>query len=265
MKKIIGVLLFSFLFTPKIFSQVTLVGAFNGSFNIAGINIFYDVAGNARFYYSGKMSYAPATTLDSLTFYDLNTCLPLYQTNIIYITPSWIVDINGFPAVLSGNQIVDLKTGNTVYSWANKGSVVTAYINPSDNSIRVLIATYNSSSNTNSYSVYSLGTYSPPPGVSQNLSTLPKRLSVAQNYPNPFNPSTIIQYSIPVQSHVTVQVFNIKGQLVRSLVNENKPSGSYNIQWDGNSDSGGKVSSGVYFYSVKSGDQELTRKMVMIK
>lgn len=263
MKRITGVLLFSLLFTASIFSQVTLVGGFNGSFNNAGIYIYYDVAGNARFYYSGKILDAPATTLDSLTFYDLNTCLPLYHTNIKYLIPSWIVDINGSPAVLAGNQIIDIKTGNIVYSWANGGNVEFAYINPSDNSVRVLVNTL--VNNINSYSVYSLGTYSSQSGVSVNTSTLPKRLSVAQNYPNPFNPSTIIQYSIPVQSHVTVQIFNIKGQFVRSLVNENKPSGSYNIQWDGNSDSGRKVSSGIYFYSVKSGDQELTRKMVMVK
>jgi flagellar hook assembly protein FlgD len=88
---------------------------------------------------------------------------------------------------------------------------------------------------------------------------------LSQNYPNPFNPSTTIEYTLPAPNHVVIQIFNTNGQLIRSLANEDKVTGSYSIVWDGKSNNGGKVSTGVYFYSVKAGDQELVKKMIVLK
>jgi len=97
--------------------------------------------------------------------------------------------------------------------------------------------------------------------------SLPKAFALGQNYPNPFNPSTTVAYDIPEGKEVQVRlnIYNVRGQLVRTLVNEVKSEGSYQVQWDGSSNNGQKVSSGVYFYRLVAGEFNQTRKMVILK
>jgi hypothetical protein len=86
------------------------------------------------------------------------------------------------------------------------------------------------------------------------------------NYPNPFNPTTSIRYGIKEQSNVSLKIYNVAGQLVRTLVNEaKKPAGTYSVTWDGRSNSGSAVSSGVYFYKLVSQNFTQTKKMVLLK
>jgi hypothetical protein len=85
------------------------------------------------------------------------------------------------------------------------------------------------------------------------------------NYPNPFNPNTTIAYNVTKQGQISLTIYNIKGQKVRNLVNETKPVGNYQVNWDGTSDNGKKVVSGVYFYHLESSGVSVTRKMVMLK
>ncbi|HUU28682.1 MAG TPA: choice-of-anchor D domain-containing protein [archaeon] len=96
---------------------------------------------------------------------------------------------------------------------------------------------------------------------------LPKAPSLRQNYPNPFNPTTTISYSIPENSEmpVTLNVYNIRGQLVRTLVNEVKSAGFYQVQWNGEDNRGRKITSGIYIYRIQAGDFVQTRKMVLLK
>ncbi len=98
---------------------------------------------------------------------------------------------------------------------------------------------------------------------------LPKAFSLGQNYPNPFNPSTTIAYDIPDNQAGTVavqlKVYNVRGQVVKTLVNSDKDAGHYVVQWDGRTENGEHVSSGVYFYRIKAGDFVTTRKMVLLK
>lgn len=97
---------------------------------------------------------------------------------------------------------------------------------------------------------------------------LPKAFGLAQNYPNPFNPSTTITYNIPEGSDrvaVKLTVFNLRGQLVKSLVDDFKGPGQYSVNWDGSDSNGQRVASGVYFYRINAGDFRATRKMVILK
>ncbi|MBN2288639.1 MAG: T9SS type A sorting domain-containing protein, partial [Candidatus Glassbacteria bacterium] len=96
---------------------------------------------------------------------------------------------------------------------------------------------------------------------------LPKANTLSQNSPNPFNPATTISYTIAEGStvYVTLNVYDIRGNLVRSLVNEAREAGTYNVFWDGTDEGGRSVSSGVYFYRIKAGDFNQTRKMVLLK
>ncbi len=93
----------------------------------------------------------------------------------------------------------------------------------------------------------------------------PSIISLSQNYPNPFNPNTTISYNLKEAGQVTLEVYNIKGQKVRTLVNEHKDVGRYNIEWNGKNDNKQSVSSGMYFYKMKSGVYTDTKKMILMK
>jgi len=81
-----------------------------------------------------------------------------------------------------------------------------------------------------------------------------------QNYPNPFNPTTTISYQIPNSGHVTIKVFDVLGREVTTLVDEFKPSGRYSVQFDAS-----RLSSGIYFYSIKSSNYNAVKKMLLLK
>ena len=86
-----------------------------------------------------------------------------------------------------------------------------------------------------------------------------------QNYPNPFNPTTTIEYELKKADHVRIDIFNIKGQIVKTLVNENCKSGRYSITWNGKDMQNRPVSSGVYFYRMQTKDYAKMHKMLMMK
>lgn len=96
--------------------------------------------------------------------------------------------------------------------------------------------------------------------VRNNNQVIPSAYSLDQNYPNPFNPSTKISYSIPVEGFVTLDVYNSIGQKVASLVNETKSAGSYEVSFDA-----ARLSSGIYFYQISSGNFTDTKKMILMK
>ena len=87
-----------------------------------------------------------------------------------------------------------------------------------------------------------------------------------QNYPNPFNPQTTIAFSLKQRARVRVDVFDVDGALVKSLVDETRAAGSYtDVRWDGTNDVNQPVASGVYFYRLVAGEFAQTRKMVLLK
>jgi len=90
--------------------------------------------------------------------------------------------------------------------------------------------------------------------------SIPTKYDLLQNYPNPFNPVTTISYELPKQSFVQLSIYNMKGQLIETLVNKNQNTGYYTIQWDA-----ANVSSGIYLYKLISGNHIFTRKMVVLK
>jgi hypothetical protein len=90
--------------------------------------------------------------------------------------------------------------------------------------------------------------------------------ALAQNVPNPFNPVTTIEYSLASPGRVTLRIYNVAGQLIRTLVgDEQRPAGFSNARWDGRNDAGTAVASGVYFYRLIAGSFVETRKMVLLK
>jgi photosystem II stability/assembly factor-like uncharacterized protein len=93
----------------------------------------------------------------------------------------------------------------------------------------------------------------------------PITLRLNQNYPNPFNCSTTIHYQLSKSSTVKLKIFNLQGQLVRELVNESQKAGEHSVNWDGRSNSGKEVTSGVYIYSIESDKKMQTKKMLYLR
>ena len=96
----------------------------------------------------------------------------------------------------------------------------------------------------------------------ENEQQLPTEFILNQNYPNPFNPSTIISYELPNASKVIIKVYDIIGNEVATLVNEEKPAGVYNVKFRTRSS---ELSSGIYFYKLTAGDFIQTKKMILMK
>jgi photosystem II stability/assembly factor-like uncharacterized protein len=107
-------------------------------------------------------------------------------------------------------------------------------------------------------------------GVKDEENKIPETFGLSQNYPNPFNPATVISYQLPINSLVTIKIFDVLGKEVVELVNEEKPAGRYEVKFSakGGSASGGEassLSSGVYLYRIQAGEFVQTRKMILTK
>jgi hypothetical protein len=127
--------------------------------------------------------------------------------------------------------------------------------------------------------------YKDPEGVEDYIESLPSNTAVATpqvsdidmlavgsrlrgNYPNPFNPITTLQFTVDsatTSQHVTIDIYNIRGQLVRSLINGEFTTGDYTVIWNGTDDNGRGVSSGIYFYKMTTENYSATRKMILMK
>jgi len=105
-----------------------------------------------------------------------------------------------------------------------------------------------------------------PEGSDSDENTIiPNDAYLWQNYPNPFNPVTEIRFTLKEDADVNIEVYNIKGQKIRTLVNELTQAGDHFVTWEGRDDDERSVASGVYFYKMKSGKQIETRKMVLMR
>jgi hypothetical protein len=102
-------------------------------------------------------------------------------------------------------------------------------------------------------------------GLPENISgVVPGPKFAVQNYPNPFNPATKISYTIKGAGHLTLKVYNVRGQLVRTLVDGNVTQDDF-VMWDGTNNEGGSVASGVYFYEARMGNDVQVSKMALVK
>jgi hypothetical protein len=109
-------------------------------------------------------------------------------------------------------------------------------------------------------------------GISDNKPPsleLPRSWALSQNYPNPFNPSTTVAFDIPgittTKQYVTLAVYDIRGRHVRTLVSSEIAPGNHKVTWNGKDEKGESVSSGIYLYTLRSGEERYTRKMVVLK
>ncbi len=132
-------------------------------------------------------------------------------------------------------------------------------INPALNYSFYIIAEYNNGESSASNEIH----IAPVSGENPDVPVLDYRLE--QNIPNPFNPITKINYALKDNAHVLLEVFNIKGQKIKTLVNSLKSSGNHTTIWNGTDDQSMSVSSGIYYYKMKTGENVRLRKMLLMK
>ena len=105
--------------------------------------------------------------------------------------------------------------------------------------------------------------------VDEQQTELPRTFELQQNYPNPFNPETTIRYSLPSTGEVSLQIYDVRGELIKTLVSGQKVAGEYTAYWDGRNNLGGRVASGIYFYRLEATaagtTTNLTRKLTVMK
>jgi hypothetical protein len=105
------------------------------------------------------------------------------------------------------------------------------------------------------------------PGLGDDspVAQTPTQMMLAQNFPNPFNPSTTISFDIPAEAHVNLSVFNIRGQLVKTLVDEVLPARNHQVVWYGLDNNQRQVATGVYLYRLEVNGQSEVRRMLLMK
>lgn len=215
---------------------------------------------------------------NKITRYDLTgTFLSNFYTTSDVNFPQQLIRLPGgrigvcaFSTPNSGYTILD-STGTYVrtmtavtglrgsYLLGNGHYLVTnaAGVHEIDSVSGALIRTVTSASNFQYISPYNPGALL---SSGNNGNSVPVNYVLEQNYPNPFNPSTGIKYSIPEAGNVTLKVYDLTGQVVSTLVNEFKSAGSYEVSFNASA-----LASGVYYYSISSGEFSKTMKMVLVK
>jgi hypothetical protein len=102
-------------------------------------------------------------------------------------------------------------------------------------------------------------------GIEDDIASLPKQLQLAQNYPNPFNANTVINYQLDKESHVTLDVYDILGRKITTLVDSRQAAGNYNVTWKSLDKNGKSVASGVYFYKLTTETNSEIKRMMLVK
>lgn len=169
----------------------------------------------------------------------------------------------------SSNNVHLIKTdanGNTVWTKTIGGAVQSrAYFAKQCTDGGYIVTGLIDTTGIGKADVYLIRIASDETGITEGDEIKPLKCYLSQNYPNPFNSSTFIRYIIAEPSDVRIKIYNQLGQAVRTLVNENKDTGKYNVTWDGKDEQGKKLSSGVYFYELRVDAQIATRKMLYLK
>ena len=185
------------------------------------------------------------------------------------------MDVNGW--ISNRDPIAYVTAGGSIYKSDNLGYFVLDHIQGNTyNHLSMTVAEIGGNPWLVGYAVGDNGTITKytelliTTDVKQVSDLTPARFDLVQNYPNPFNPSTSISYDLASQAEVTLKVYNVLGQHVRTLVNTTQDAGTYEAVWDGRNIDGSPVSSGVYLYRLEASSETGThyadmKKMVLMK
>ena len=105
----------------------------------------------------------------------------------------------------------------------------------------------------------------PPTAVEEGADPVPEAFSLGQNFPNPFNSETAIRFALEARGEVELVIYNLSGQRVAVLVDDERAAGRYELRWDGRDDQGRSLATGVYLYRLRVGTQVETRKLLLLR
>lgn len=220
-------------------------------------------------YYPGVVNYEDAVTVNALgivTGIDFELIVP-ENTGVLQVD-GYVTDHNGNP-VTNANVIITDDQDNVIsYAVTNNQGYYLANGLPAG-SLAGLATKIHYNSDEEDINVTSTGSADfviIPEGTtdSQDEQILPNTLMLS-NYPNPFNPTTTISFSLNETGYTTLDIYNITGQKVNTIVEENLSAGDHQIAWDGTDLHGNTLASGMYFYKLTNNNQNITKKMVLMK
>lgn len=134
--------------------------------------------------------------------------------------------------------------------------------NVGDTTVTVTVLDHRGGSDQQTYTLSVMG----PVAIEEpSEAVLTRQFQLDQNYPNPFNPTTTITYYLPIDSDVQIEIFNLVGQKIRTLLDQPMPGGIYQIEWDGRNNAGSAVASGIYIYRMKADNYISVKKMTLLK
>jgi hypothetical protein len=215
------------------------------------------------------------TQLDTSIYSDAPSCYYYVDVSWVYynfdslnvMNVQYSVNGNLLPDTINQNrsalsQAGPFVEGNSVGTWSDFHRLSGTYYYSPSHPLNVSVV-YNSSKYSGYSLVWGMVRFVPSAdatSIKQDKNQTPNVFALSQNYPNPFNPSTVINYCIPKSGIVTLKVYNILGQEVATLVNQEQKAGNYNINFDAS-----KLASGIYLYRIQSGEFSLTKKMSLLK
>ncbi len=192
--------------------------------------------------------------------------------------PDTLVAYGGCPLINDFDEITPTGTATTEMTYADNGAgavISQTTVNPKGNTVKVILSGFSyhyirddraagipdRTHHLDDILTCLNAAHSPATGVR------PTGLvnSLSQNYPNPFNPQTTIRFTLKDNAPVSLKIYNVSGQLVKTLVSGTRTAGEHTVRWDGRNDAGQAVSSGVYFYKLVTKNFSQTRKMVLLK
>jgi hypothetical protein len=199
------------------------------------------------------ISFAPPSVEGSLYGRVTHNTEPLAG---VAITVSAVADTNFVDMHLTTDENGEYTTGAIPVGIYSLVASLTGYLNVEIENIIVTIG---------DSTVCSFEMTPEPEEGDSDLFDLPLVTVLKGNYPNPFNPETNIRFDLAKAAHVTIEVYNIKGQRVTVLANEYRDAGRYNLVWKGKDANGRQVGSGIYFYRMRAGDYQKINKMMLLK
>jgi serine protease AprX len=161
---------------------------------------------------------------------------------------------------------------DTLHEWTQTSIPLDSYAGQTDLKFRFRLKTDDVSFEGDGWYIDDVRVNFIPTSVEEEPGSTPFQFSLDQSYPNPFNPTTTIpytvhgsQYTVNNPIRTTLRIYNIRGRLVKTLLDEEKKAGEYSVVWNGNDERGKEVASGIYFYQLIAGDKKITRRMVLLK
>ncbi|OVE79465.1 hypothetical protein BVY01_02455 [bacterium I07] len=209
------------------------------------------IGNNDVIYVGSTDGHLYALNMDGIILWKYLTNAPIYASSIIDLQGTIYIgstDSSLYAINPDGSLKWDYRLGGAIFSSVAIGDSNIIYVGSDDG---VLYAIRNDTTSTTS--------------VDLTIANSPAGFILGHNYPNPFNPNTVIPYQIPELNHVVIEIFNLVGQKIRTLVDEQKQAGLYSILWDGRNDSGQLVSNGIYIYRMSSGKYTRIMKCVFMK